>query len=94
MTADEFSEKLAMLGALEPFQRNLWYEWQQTLGEHLDHMNLIGVDDVYGYVFMAFKWTEVPEGFEYWYAVANGFGRKQTTLTKTNEPDTNSSQDH
>lgn len=84
MTVDEFEHKLDMLGALEAFRSNLWHEWEQTVTEHVAHMNRIGVDDMYGYVFMGLHWNGAPEGFEYWHAVANAFGRKdRKTLTST-----------
>lgn len=81
MTALELEYKIDMLGALESFKRNLWHEWQETLSEHVAHMNKIGITSMHDYVFMAFKWEDSEQGFEYWYAVANAFRvREKTTL--------------
>lgn len=87
MKAQELRQKLTLLNALKRFETNLWFEHNETIEEHVKHCNRMGIYDMYGYVFLAFCWNESAEeqyvreigaegkGIEYWYTVANAFGR-------------------
>lgn len=96
MEAQEFREKLKILNALNRFRKNLWFEHRETIEEHVKHCNRIGIYHMYGYVFMGLSWGESFEeqyarehgnygkGIEYWYSVANAFGKEELTK-QTNE---------